>query len=428
MSKTVVVGGSAGPGVAAAAQRARAWLRLHPLAADAALTLLLAALTGVDARHRGDAVVAVCISLALWVPMIFRRKAPAAVFIVVGLVAFTQWLFWVPVAADLAVLVALYTVAAHRQRVLAIVAATSVEIGVALAIARFAGDVWPRFLLLLTSLVIAALLLGITQQARRSHLMALVDRAARLERERDQQAQLATAAERARIAREIHDIVAHSLSVMIALADGAVLTDQVADARAAMLQVARTGREALGDTRRVLDVLRTEGEHADLAPRPGLDSLESLIATVRATGLRATLTVSGEVFPLPEAAQNAVYRIVQEGLTNTVKHAREADRASVSLTFRHPELAVQITDNGQQVSRPARAESGHGLLGLRERAVLFGGGLDAGPGSDNGWRVSAVLRFPDVDGPDVDRPDVDGPAFDGPTAIAAPIQAPGARR
>ncbi len=409
-----MAGGHPRPGAAAAVQRARAWLRLHPLAADAALALLFAALTGVDVHHRGGAVVAVSFSLAMWVPIVFRRKAPVAVFIIVGLVAFAQWLFWQPQGADLAILVALYTVAAHRQRVLSIVAAAAVEIGVVLAIARFAGDVWPRFLLLLTILVIAAVLLGITQRARRSHLTALVDRAARLERERDQQAQLATAAERARIAREIHDIVAHSLSVMIALADGAVLTDQVADARAAMLQVARTGREALGDTRRVLDVLRTEREHADLAPRPGLDSLESLIATVRSTGLRATLTVSGEVFPLPEAAQNAVYRIVQEGLTNTVKHAREADRASVRLTYRHSELAVQITDNGQQVGRTAPVEGGHGLLGLRERAVLFGGGLDAGPGSGGGWRVSAVLRIPDVDGPD---------------AVAlAPIQAPGVRR
>ena len=324
------------------------------------------------------------------------------VFIVVGVVAAAQWEFGAPLGGDLAVLIVLYTVAAHRSRILAIAAAAAVQVGVVLAVLRFGADLGPRFLLLLTVLVITALSLGITQQARRSHLAALTDRADRLEREADQQAQLAAAAERTRIAREMHDIVAHSLAVMITLADGAALTYQPDQARSAMRHVARTGREALADTRRVLQVLHTD-EASDPAPLPGIGSIEALLATIRATGLHTRMTVTGTVFPIPEAGQLAIYRIVQEALTNTLKHAHRAEQAAVGLSYDRPQITIDITDDGTSADPSGSAEAGHdthGLLGIKERAALFNGHFAAGPTRSGGWRVTVTLRFPAVTEPD----------------------------
>lgn len=374
------------------------WFGRHPLLADGCLAVFLAVATGVDVLHRGTPTT-FSLNAALWLPVVFRRRAPVIAFILVGLIAAVQWAIRVPLGGDLSVLFMLYTVAAHRGWKLAAVAAGAVEIGVVLAVIRFAGDGWPRFLLLLTVLVFASVLLGITQQSRRSHLAALVSRADRVEREAEQQAELATAAERTRIAREMHDIVAHSLSVMVALADGAALTDQPEQARSAMRQVARTGREALADTRRVLDVLRTDSSPAELAPLPGLDALEALLTTVRATGLHTSISVTGNVFAVPEAGQTAIYRIVQEALTNTLKHARQADQAAVRLSYSYPIIDVEIIDNGtRQAGRPGAAPAGvaHGLLGIRERAALFGGDSRAGWSPAGGWRVAVTLQFPDV--------------------------------
>ncbi len=372
------------------------WVSRHRLASDVSLVGFLAVLTSWDAVHRGSWAV-LAFQAALWLPLIFRRNAPVAAFVLVGLVAALQWAVGVPpVGGDIAVLVVLYTVAAHRGRPVGVAAALAVQVGVVVAVARFAGAGWPRFLLLLTIVLWAAALLGITQQARRSHLAALVDRAARLERAAEGQTALATAAERTRIAREMHDIVAHSLSVMVALADGAALTQQPEQARAAMAQVARTGRDALADTRRVLGILRTDPDPADRAPLPGLDSLEALLITVRATGLRTSLLVTGTVFALPAAAQTAVYRIVQEGLTNIVKHADQADRATVTLTYRHPQIGIDVTDNGVHrwtAPRTRPAPDAHGLLGITERAALFGGTARAGWGTNGGWRITAALQL-----------------------------------
>jgi signal transduction histidine kinase len=377
------------------------WCRRHPLFTDAALVVALVALTSADIVHRS--VIDIVWQAALWLPVIFRRTAPLAAFVLVGVVAAGQWAFDVPLGGDLAVLIVLYTVAAHRSRILAVAAAAAVEVGVVLAVLRFGHELWPRFLLLLTILVVAAVSLGITQQARRSHLTALTDRADRLEREGLQLAQLAAAAERTRIAREMHDIVAHSLAVMITLADGATLTDDPDQARTAMRQVARTGREALADTRRVLDVLRTETGPADLAPLPGAQSLEALLTSVRATGLRTSLTVSGAAFAIPEAAQLAIYRIVQEALTNTLKHARDAGRATVRLSYDHPLIRLEISDDGTATEDPAashRDDSAHGLLGIRERAALFHGSFTAGRSTSGGWHVAVTLRLPELRGSD----------------------------
>ena len=414
------------PGGAVAAGRRRpiGWSRRSPVLIDACWVLPLAVLTGADMARRGIWV-GIGWQSALWLPVLLRRMAPVGMFVVVGVVAAAQWQFDAPRGGDLAVLIMLYTVAAYRSRTLAVVAAAAVQLGVVLAVLRFGADLGPRLLLLLTILVIATLSLGITQQARRSHLAALTDRADRIEREAEQQAQLAAAAERTRIAREMHDIVAHSLSVMITLAAGASLTDQPELARSAMRQVAKTGREALADTRRVLDVLRTDDAvdraPADRTPQPGIGSIDSLLSTIRATGLRSELTVTGTVFPIPEGGQLAIYRIVQEALTNTLKHACRAKQATVRLAYHHHEqITVQITDDGihdntAESAGPARRA--HGLLGIQERATLFDGDYTAGPGPDGGWTVTVTLRFPAYTANSAGHSQL-------PTALAAPAAGP----
>jgi len=383
--------------------RLRDTVRRHPCLADGLLAVVLAILTTPDVvRHGSESPLAIAFHLALWVPIAFRRRAPELVFGGIAAIAFVQWMVSVPVAGDAAMLVALYTVAAHRRLDRALAAAVVLEFGVVLAVLRWAtGPSNLRLLILLTGMVLAALLLGVTQRSRRAYLAQLVGRAERLERERDQQAQLATAAERTRIAREMHDIVAHSLSVMITLADGAALTDRPDQARAALHHISRTGRDALADTRRVLGVLRADPA-AEREPQPGLDRLDALLTAVRATGLAVDLVTTGRNVPTTAAAQTAVYRIVQEALTNTVKHADSVSHVVVRLTYRPGGLGVQISDDGGP-SRPTadRGAGGHGLVGIRERVSLFGGTLHAGPGPVRGWQVTADLRLDDAE-PDVE--------------------------
>jgi signal transduction histidine kinase len=225
--------------------------------------------------------------------------------------------------------------------------------------------------------------------------VALVDQAERLERERDQQAQLAAAAERVRIAREVHDIVAHNIAVMIALADGAAYTAEARPDQATSLmgQVSATGRSALGEMRRLLGVLR-EPAAPGPAPQPSLDDVDELIATMRAAGLPTRLTVTGQPFQLPPSAQLALYRTIQETLTNTLKHAPGAT-AQVRLAYRPGEVELEVTDDGRPGGVPAAEPrgGGHGLIGMRERAATFGGQVSAGPRPGGGWRVHTILSL-----------------------------------
>ena len=258
-------------------------LTRHPLLADLLLTLVLLVL-GVVSSHGSDR----WIAAALTLPLIWRRRAPFAVFAVIAVVAFGQWLADIDLFADVALLIAVYTVAAQEPRGRVIAACATLELGIVLAVARWAEpSLLPSFVLL-TGMATAAVVLGLNVRTRRAYLATLEERAEQLERERDQQGRLAAAAERARIAREMHDIVAHNLSVMIALADGAGYMSERDPKRAAgaMEQVSQTGRHALGEMRRLLGVLR-EDESTALAPQPGLADLEPLLEQVRAAGLHA---------------------------------------------------------------------------------------------------------------------------------------------
>ena len=240
---------------------------------------------------------------------------------------------------------------------------------------------------------------------RRALLISLHEKAARLEVERDQEGRLGAAAERARIAREMHDIVAHNLSVMIALADGATyaMPGSPDRARQATERVSATGRQALLEMRRLLGVLR-EGEQAGaqpLAPQPGLDRLDGLLAQVHAAGIPVTMDLDGDPRQLPDGVQLTVFRVAQEALTNTLKHAARPTSAHLALRCEHGRVELEVTDTGAPSRgaprpQPLAGGGGRGLRGMRERAAAYGGRLDAGPGPDGGWRVSLRLR-PDAE-------------------------------
>jgi signal transduction histidine kinase len=367
----------------------------RPAVADALGAAVLAALSAPWlVEHNRDHLAGWICDVGLLLPLIWRRRWPAGVFMVVTAVALAQWLVGVPLWSDVALLVVVATVASERPRREAVAAWAVLEFGVVLASVRwsFTGS-WVRSLIGLSGLAAVALLAGVVVRSRRAHFAELTERAVRLELERDQQAQIATAAERTRIAREMHDVIAHSLAVMIAMADGASakLRREPERAGAAIDAVAEVGRQALGETRRLLAVLRDPAEGTDLAPQPRLDGLGELVDRVRDTGLDASLIVTGQPFALPESAELAVYRIVQEATTNVLKHAVGAGTVSVELRYDGTRVEVEVRDDGAVVPVGVGRHGGPGIEGMRERVALYHGTLHAGPGRSGGWVVRASL-------------------------------------
>ena len=384
--------------------RGRSVARTYPLAADALVAALLLApstLWLMQSPFSGPR--ALVVQTALIVPLAARRRWPDVVFLLMSAVAFGQWLLGFPLLGDVALLVALYTVAAHRSWIRALLAACVLEAGAVMAAIRWepAGTL-PRSLAFLTATVVAALFVGLTAASGSKYLAWMEERARRLEVERDQQGMIATAAERTRIARELHDIVSHSLSVVITLADAAAVVSRADPDRSAeaMTEVSEVGRHALSDMRAMLGVLRTDESRAapkaPPPPQPDVSQLPVLADRVRATGLAVDLTIEGTPFPLGAAAELTAYRIVQEALTNTIRHAA-ASHAQVTIGYDHPRVHVRVADDGAaapadaQLGPPA-ARNGHGIDGMRERAGMHGGSLRAGPAPGGGWLVTATLR------------------------------------
>jgi signal transduction histidine kinase len=386
----------------------------HVLATDALMASgLLALCTGwLVWSHSFDWAKAL-VQLGVIAPLVWRRSNPTAVFCIISVIAFAQWALGYKLIGDASLLVALYTVAVHESRARAFLASALMEVGSAMAATRWhpAGTV-PKSFLFLTATVVAALFAGLTVRSGSEYMGWLAERAERLEIERDQQSSLGAAAERARIAREMHDIVAHSLSVVITLADAASAVGQSDPARAndAMDQVSAVGRKALTDMRTLIGVLRADITEADLAPAPSLDQLEDLFGRVRATGLNVNVERRGEPFTLRAATSLTLYRIVQEALTNTLKHARAANVA-VELRYDAPFVHLDVADDGTGTAAGASAErsgleshgiqdlpmmdlgmQGHGIPGMRERARLHEGTLEAGPRMEGGWVVSATIQ------------------------------------
>ena len=244
-------------------------------------------------------------------------------------------------------------------------------------------------------------LVGFALRERDEQAEAAEERAARAEREREVAARVAVAEERGRIARELHDVVAHAVSVMV-LQVGAVrhrMPEQFAEDKDALRNVERAGRTALSEMRRLLGAMRHEGEELELLPHPGLGDLEKLVSDVRAAGLDVRLRVHGDPVELPPALDLSAYRILQEGLTNTLKHA-QAHRAEVEVSYGPDEVRVEVRDDGRQPGSPSRHlvdGSGHGLVGIRERVKIYGGDMSAGTANGGGYVLRARLPIEDTD-------------------------------
>jgi len=368
---------------------------------DALVTLLAMALAlpnlFKEHPHRAPGAAALVVLAVITAPLLVRRIWPIPVF---GWILATQ----IPVVlwdrdlqAGPALFIALYTVAKLQSRRDALACAGVLELVVLTGLLLFARSGWWYGAIFASGLIAAALGLSLYIGTRRAYLAELRDRADRLERERDQQAALAVAAERTRIAREMHDIVAHHLTVMITLSEAAIAASASSPERAddVMRSVADTGRRALADTRRLLGVLRQrpgQDPSDTLQPVPDLTQLDTLIEQVRAAGLDTTLEIRGQPPDVPAGVQLTVYRLVQEALTNTLKHGGAGARATVRLRYLPGELLVDIDDDGAGAAAPATAGVGSGLLGMRERVHAYGGDVQAGP-RPGGWKVSARLRL-----------------------------------
>ncbi|MFK0025179.1 sensor histidine kinase [Streptomyces sp. NPDC090798] len=394
-------------------QRLYDFLRRHPTWVDSFWAVVLLGISGVSLisvngasdRH-GPLAAAFPIAVVLSLVVALRRRMPEKMLVLAAAMGFAQLGLDVEVVpADFAMLVIIYTVAADGARW----ASRFALIG-GLCAAPLAQIRWPQVdsgsvsnvLIAVFQTVPFALawVLGDSIRTRRAYLAQLEERAARLEKEREAQAKVAVAAERARIARELHDVVAHNVSVMVVQADGAAYVMDAApeQARKALETISGTGRQALAEMRRLLGVLRT-GEHqesGEYVPQPDVEQLDDLIEQCRTSGLPVDFKVEGTPRPLPSGVELTAYRIVQEALTNTRKHGGPNAGASVRLVYFDDGLGLLVEDDGKGAPHELYEEGGadgqgHGLIGMRERVGMVGGTLDAGPRPGGGFRISALL-------------------------------------
>jgi signal transduction histidine kinase len=377
---------------------------------DAALALLFVAWTQSDLwghapsslRVTGGRGVLAVLLVGVTLPLALRRRVPAVTLLIaaaslaIASVLVRDSAGGVPVEVFIAMLIAFYTVGAHcDERRAPYVGALALAVIAATDLARpgfFNGShsarpgAWLAFAI--------AWLVGRDMRRRRQRVRVLENRAARLEREREEKAQRAVAEERARIARELHDIVAHGVSVIVAQARaGPHLVDDPERTTGVFRAIETSGRDALVDLRRLLGILRSDDQQLAIGPQPGLDSLNSLLEQVRASGLPVQLRVEGEPVHLSAGVDLSAYRIVQEALTNVVKHAG-ATSAEVVLRFDPRALELDVLDDGQGDSASANG-AGHGLIGMRERAALYGGTIETGPRNGGGYAVHARLPLGD---------------------------------
>ncbi|MFE0702965.1 sensor histidine kinase [Streptomyces sp. NPDC058872] len=393
-------------------QRLYDFLRRHPTGVDTfwavvllGFSLLWVASTA-PAVDRPVAFVGVAVLFSLVVAL--RRRAPERMLLLAVGLGLVQLGFGLePFLADFAMLVIIFTVAAHDGPRWA----SRLALIGGLCAATLAQLRWPTedpgspaakvfFTIIMTVPFALAWVLGDSLRTRRAYFAQLEERASRLEQEREAQAKVAVAAERARIARELHDVVAHNVSVMVVQADGAayVMDSSPETAKQALETISTTGRQALAEMRRLLGILRT-GEHqeaGEYVPQPDVQQIEDLVEQVRGAGLTVDFAIEGSPRPLPSGVELTAYRIVQEALTNTRKHGGPDVGASVRLVYFDDGLGLLVEDDGrgapQEMYEDGGADGrGHGLIGMRERVGMVGGTLDAGPRPGGGFRISALL-------------------------------------
>ncbi len=343
---------------------------------------------GHAAPHPGAALLLVavaCLALA------WRRRVPVATLAVsTAAVTVYSLLGYVNGASLIAPVLALYAVATQvsvRRAVIAAVATLAVLL-TATAVNNPFGHISGGGFDLIPGMVAAALFAGIAVANRRAYAASMLDRA-------EQDARRRIDEERLRIARELHDVVAHTMATINVQAGVAahVLSSRPEAAAESLQAIKTASKEGLRELRAILNVLRQADDADPTQPAPGIAQLEALIAGARRAGLATTFTVTGEPVPLPTAVDLAAYRIVQESLTNAIRHAGPAT-AAVSLTYHHDELRIDVTDTGRgQPPAAAGKSAGHGLAGMRERAAAVGGTVETGPGPVGGYRVAARLPF-----------------------------------
>ncbi|MGC5365180.1 sensor histidine kinase [Streptomyces sp. DT24] len=393
-------------------QRLYDFLRRHPTGVDTFWAVVLLGASGVSlvAEPAGSVtqnVFSVPVVIGLCLVVALRRRAPERMLVLTAAIGVAQLVLGVPSGvADFAMLVIVYTVAAVGARW-----ASRFALVASLSAATLAGLRWPDdttenwlqttfVTVMLTVPFVLAWVLGDSVRTRRAYFAQLEERAARLEREREAQSKVAVAAERARIARELHDVVAHNVSVMVVQADGAAYVMDTApdQARQALETISGTGRQALAEMRRLLGVLRTGDapESGEYVPQPDVGQIEDLVEQVRQTGLVVSFTIEGTPRPLPSGVELTAYRIVQEALTNTRKHGGPEAGASVRLVYFDDGLGLLVEDDGRGAAHELYEDggadgAGHGLIGMRERVGMVGGTLDTGPRPGGGFRISALL-------------------------------------
>ncbi|MFC8364191.1 sensor histidine kinase [Streptomyces griseorubiginosus] len=393
-------------------QRLYDFLRRHPTGVDVLWAVVLFGIALASETANGEfqgtgaplAILPIVLLLCLVIAL--RRRMPEKMLLLaIGLGVAQLVLDVETTAADFAFLVIVYTVAATASRW-----ASRLALTMGLCAAPVAQLRWPEehsstlgnvaVVIFQTVPFALAWVLGDSIRTRRAYFAQLEERNARLEKEREAQAKVAVAAERARIARELHDVVAHNVSVMVVQADGAayVLDAAPDQAKKALETISSTGRQALAEMRRLLGVLRT-GEHqegGEYVPQPDVEQIEDLVEQCRGSGLPVDFKIEGTPRPLPSGVELTAYRIVQEALTNTRKHGGPHAGASVRLVYFDDGLGLLVEDDGKGAPHELYEEggadgAGHGLIGMRERVGMVGGTLDAGPRPGGGFRISALL-------------------------------------
>jgi signal transduction histidine kinase len=335
-------------------------------------------------------------------PLAFRRRWP---FVLLVLTAIPETVLnglgYNAGLGGIGGLVLLYTVAAYRGLALSLAAVAVYLIGTAVSVVIGPQPLsWMDQLVILVVMILCWVI-GRSVRLRRAYLAELTQRADRLERAREADTRAARAEERSRIARELHDVVAHHVSVMTVQASAArrMLDADPAVARDALTAIEEMGRTAMAEMRNIVGVLRTDGP-AERKPQPGMHDLPTLVEQMREAGLRTQLWVEGERLGLPPGLDLAAYRLVQEALTNSLRHAGPTARAWVTVRQDAGELTVHVEDDGRgaaaELAQPSNG-TGHGLVGIKERVALYGGVLRIGPRDGGGFEVRA--RFPLKDRP-----------------------------
>lgn len=370
-------------------------LRRHPLLADAALAgaVAVAAVAELLSGHvAGPLAAGIPLALVMAVPLALRRRRPLAVLTVVIATYPIQRLAGIELydylASVAAAALAIYTVAARLERRVAVICA-ALAYAVIVATVTHGGLSSIFWIALVVGGTCAA---GCAIRAFRNQAAELAELARRLDAEQEENARVAVFEERTRIARELHDVVAHAVSVMVVQAAAAeqVLGQAPGSAREPLRSVQQTGRQALVELRRLLGVLRADGIAPAREPQPGLADLPALAAQLAEAGLPVRVDVEGEPAALTPGLELAAYRIVQEALTNTLKHAA-ATRAEVAVRYARDAVELEVRDDGRGAPVPPQSAGGHGLVGMRERTSLYGGAFEAGPDEQGGFGVRVRL-------------------------------------